>query len=414
MKRDLEGERPMDRLLVGDVGYGKTEIAIRAAFKAVQSGRQVAVLVPTTILAEQHARSFGDRLADFPVAVEVMSRFQTAKEQAVIVEKLKKKQVDIIIGTHRLLSPDVEFAELGLIIVDEEHRFGVKHKERLKQLKLSTDVLTLTATPIPRTLHQSLAGLRDLTLMQTAPRDRSPVLTFVEPFDDALIEEAISRELDRGGQVFFVHNRIETITAIADHLKRVVPRARVAVGHGQMKERELEKVMRQFVEGEVDILGVHAHSSKAGSTSPMPNTMFVNRADHLGLGPAVSAALVASAGRTAGPTATCSSPTAWTRTPSAVWPCSSTTPSSAPATAWPSRTSNCVARVTCLGRSSRASCTRWASTCTCDCSTKPCASSPTAAGRSPGSRPTSLSTSRRTSRTSTSRRRKPSWTYTAD
>ncbi|WP_439643736.1 transcription-repair coupling factor [Gemmatimonas sp.] len=282
VKRDLEGERPMDRLLVGDVGYGKTEIAIRAAFKAVQSGRQVAVLVPTTILAEQHARSFGDRLADFPVAVEVMSRFQTAKEQAVIVEKLKKKQVDIIIGTHRLLSPDVEFAELGLIIVDEEHRFGVKHKERLKQLKLSTDVLTLTATPIPRTLHQSLAGLRDLTLMQTAPRDRSPVLTFVEPFDDALIEEAISRELDRGGQVFFVHNRIETITAIADHLKRVVPRARVAVGHGQMKERELEKVMRQFVEGEVDIL-VSTLIVESGLDVPNANTMFVNRADHLGL-----------------------------------------------------------------------------------------------------------------------------------
>ncbi|WP_425482931.1 transcription-repair coupling factor [Gemmatimonas phototrophica] len=282
VKRDLEGERPMDRLLVGDVGYGKTEIAIRAAFKAVQGGRQVAVLVPTTILAEQHARSFGDRLADFPVVVEVMSRFQTAKEQAVIVEKLKKKQVDIIIGTHRLLSPDVEFAELGLIVVDEEHRFGVKHKERLKQLKLSTDVLTLTATPIPRTLHQSLAGLRDLTLMQTAPRDRSPVLTFVEPFDDALIEEAISRELDRGGQVFFVHNRIETIEAIADHLRRVVPRARVAVGHGQMKERELEKIMRQFVEGEVDIL-VSTLIVESGLDVPNANTMFVNRADHLGL-----------------------------------------------------------------------------------------------------------------------------------
>jgi transcription-repair coupling factor (superfamily II helicase) len=282
VKRDLEGERPMDRLLVGDVGYGKTEIAIRAAFKAVQSGRQVAVLVPTTILAEQHARSFGDRLADFPVTVEVMSRFQTASQQAVVVEKLKKKQIDIIIGTHRLLSPDVEFAELGLIIVDEEHRFGVKHKERLKQLKLSTDVLTLTATPIPRTLHQSLAGLRDLTLMQTAPRDRSPVLTFVEPFDDALIEEAISRELDRGGQVFFVHNRIETIEAIADHLRRIVPRATVAVGHGQMKERELEKIMRQFVEGEVDIL-VSTLIVESGLDVPNANTMFVNRADHLGL-----------------------------------------------------------------------------------------------------------------------------------
>ena len=282
VKRDLESDRPMDRLLVGDVGYGKTEIAIRAAFKAVQGGRQVAVLVPTTILAEQHARSFGDRLADFPVTVEVMSRFQTAKEQAVVVEKLRKKQIDIVIGTHRLLSPDVEFADLGLIIVDEEHRFGVKHKERLKQLKLQTDVLTLTATPIPRTLHQSLAGLRDLTLMQTPPRDRSPVLTFVEPFDDALIEEAISRELDRGGQIFFVHNRIETIEAIADHLRRIVPRAKVAVGHGQMKERELETVMRQFVDHEVDIL-VSTLIVESGLDVPNANTMFVNRADHLGL-----------------------------------------------------------------------------------------------------------------------------------
>ncbi|MCC6242719.1 MAG: transcription-repair coupling factor [Gemmatimonadaceae bacterium] len=282
VKKDLESERPMDRLLVGDVGYGKTEIAIRAAFKAVQSGRQVAVLVPTTILAEQHARNFGDRLADFPVTVEVMSRFQTAKEQAVVVEKLRKKQIDIVIGTHRLLSPDVEFANLGLIVVDEEHRFGVKHKERLKQLKLETDVLTLTATPIPRTLHQSLAGLRDLTIMQTAPRDRSPVLTFVEPWDDALIEEAISRELDRGGQVFFVHNRIETIVAIADHLQRLVPRARVAVGHGQMKERELEAVMARFVEGEVDIL-VSTLIVESGLDVPNANTMLVNRADHLGL-----------------------------------------------------------------------------------------------------------------------------------
>ena len=207
VKKDMEGERPMDRLLVGDVGYGKTEIAIRAAFKAVQSGRQVAVLVPTTILAEQHARTFGDRLADFPIRVECMSRFQTAKEQSLVVADLANKKIDIVIGTHRLLSPDVAFSELGLIIVDEEHRFGVKHKERLKQMKLETDVLTLTATPIPRTLHQSLAGLRDMTLMQTPPRDRSPVLTFVEPWDDALIDEGISRELDRGGQVFFVHNR---------------------------------------------------------------------------------------------------------------------------------------------------------------------------------------------------------------
>ena len=282
VKKDMEGERPMDRLLVGDVGYGKTEIAIRAAFKAVQSGRQVAVLVPTTILAEQHARTFGDRLADFPIRVECMSRFQTAKEQSIVVTDLANKKIDIVIGTHRLLSPDVAFSELGLIIVDEEHRFGVKHKERLKQMKLETDVLTLTATPIPRTLHQSLAGLRDMTLMQTPPRDRSPVLTFVEPWDDALIDEGISRELDRGGQVFFVHNRIETIMAIADHLKRLVPRARVGVGHGQMKERALEEVMRQFVEGELDIL-VSTLIVESGLDVPNANTMFVNRADHLGL-----------------------------------------------------------------------------------------------------------------------------------
>ncbi len=282
VKRDLEGPRPMDRLLVGDVGYGKTEVAIRAAFKAVQSGRQVAVLVPTTILAEQHARSFGDRLADFPVRIEVMSRFQTAKAQGAVLAALAAGTIDIVIGTHRLLSPDVVFAKLGLIIVDEEHRFGVKHKERLKQLKLETDVLTLTATPIPRTLHQSLAGLRDLTLMQTPPRDRSPVLTFVEPFDDALLEEAIGRELDRGGQVFFVHNRIETIEAIADHLRRLVPRARIAVGHGQMKERELEAVMRQFVDGALDVL-VSTLIVESGLDVPNANTMFVNRADQLGL-----------------------------------------------------------------------------------------------------------------------------------
>jgi transcription-repair coupling factor (superfamily II helicase) len=282
VKGDMEGERPMDRLLVGDVGYGKTEIAIRAAFKAVQGGRQVAVLVPTTILAEQHGRTFGDRLADFPVRVEVMSRFQTPKEQALIVQDLNNGKIDIVIGTHRLLSPDVAFEKLGLIIVDEEHRFGVKHKERLKQMKLETDVLTLTATPIPRTLHQSLAGLRDMTLMQTPPRDRSPVLTFVEPFDDSLIEEGIGRELDRGGQVFFVHNRIETILAIADHLKRLVPRARIGVGHGQMKERELEEVMRAFVEGELDVL-VSTLIVESGLDVPNANTMFVNRADHLGL-----------------------------------------------------------------------------------------------------------------------------------
>jgi transcription-repair coupling factor (superfamily II helicase) len=272
----------MDRLLVGDVGYGKTEIAVRAAFKAVQSGRQVAVLVPTTILADQHHRTFSERLADFPIRVAALSRFQTAKEQAAALVELKEKKVDIVIGTHRLLSPDVEFADLGLIVVDEEHRFGVKHKERLKQLKLQTDVLTLTATPIPRTLHLSLAGLRDMTLMQTPPRDRSPVLTHVEPWDDGLIDEGVSRELDRGGQVFFVHNRIETIQAIADHVHRIVPRARTAVAHGQMKERELEEVMHRFVSGEIDVL-VSTMIVESGLDVPNANTMFVNRADHFGL-----------------------------------------------------------------------------------------------------------------------------------
>ncbi len=282
VKKDMESPRPMDRLLVGDVGYGKTEIAIRAAFKAVQSGRQAAVLVPTTILAEQHSRTFADRLADFPVRVETMSRFQTAKEQQALLSDLAAKKVDIVIGTHRILSPDVVFGDLGLLVVDEEHRFGVKHKERLKQLREAVDVLTLTATPIPRTLHLSLAGLRDMTLIQTPPRDRSPVLTFVEPWDDGLIEEGVARELDRGGQVFFVHNRIETIEAIADHVKRLAPRATVGVAHGQMRERDLEAIMGRFVEGEVNVL-VSTMIVESGLDVPNANTMFVNRADRFGL-----------------------------------------------------------------------------------------------------------------------------------
>src|SRR5690606_32537591 len=219
IKSDMERPVPMDRLLVGDVGYGKTEVAVRAAFKAVQGGKQVAVLVPTTILADQHARTFGERLADFPVKVEALSRFRTAKEQKAVLERLAAGEIDVIIGTHRLLSPDVRFKDLGLLVVDEEHRFGVRHKERLKVLRLTVDVLTLTATPIPRTLHLSLAGLRDLVLIETPPRDRSPILTFVEPWDDGLLEEAFARELDRGGQVFVVHNRIETIETIAARVR---------------------------------------------------------------------------------------------------------------------------------------------------------------------------------------------------
>jgi transcription-repair coupling factor (superfamily II helicase) len=282
VKGDMERPVPMDRLLVGDVGYGKTEVAVRAAFKAVQAGKQVAVLVPTTILAEQHGRTFAERLADYPVRVEVLSRFRTAREQKTALARLGSGQTDIVIGTHRLLSRDVIFKDLGLLVVDEEHRFGVRHKERLKELRLSVDVLTLTATPIPRTLHMSLTGLRDLTLIETAPRDRSPVLTFVEPWDDGLIEEALARELDRGGQVFFVHNRIETIDTIGARVRRLAPRARVAVAHGQMPADALEAAMRGFVNGEVDIL-VSTMIVESGLDVPNANTMVVHDAYRFGL-----------------------------------------------------------------------------------------------------------------------------------
>ena len=283
VKRDMERARPMDRLLVGDVGYGKTEVALRAAFKAVQAGKQVAVLAPTTILAEQHGRTFRERLADYPVRIEVLSRFRGPSDTRRVVQGLERGEVDLVIGTHRLLSRDVRFHDLGLLIVDEEHRFGVRHKERLKALKLAVDVLTLTATPIPRTLHLSLAGLRDLTLLETPPKDRSPVLTFIEPWDDALIEEALARELDRAGQVYFVHNRIETIDTIAERVRTLAPpRARIAVAHGRLKEAQLDDVMARFVRAEVDIL-VSTMIVESGLDVPNANTMIVNRADQFGL-----------------------------------------------------------------------------------------------------------------------------------
>ena len=282
VKKDMERPVPMDRLVVGDVGYGKTEIAVRAAFKAVQGGKQVAVLVPTTVLAEQHGRTFVERLADFPVKVEVLSRFRTAKEQKKALGELAAGTIDIVVGTHRLLSKDVEFKDLGLLVIDEEHRFGVKHKEMIKAIKLAVDVLTLTATPIPRTLHMSLAGIRDLSLIETAPRDRSPILTFVEPWDDGLLEEAFARELDRGGQVFMVHNRIETIETIAARVRALSPRARVAVGHGQMSADDLEAVMQKFVVGDLDIL-VSTMIVESGLDVPNANTMVVHDAHRFGL-----------------------------------------------------------------------------------------------------------------------------------
>ena len=283
VKRDMERPRPMDRLLVGDVGYGKTEVAVRAAFKAVQSGKQVAVLAPTTILAEQHGRTFRERLADYPVRIEVLSRFRGPGDTKRVLAQLKHGELDIVIGTHRLLSKDVTFHDLGLLIVDEEHRFGVRHKERLKALKLAVDVLTLTATPIPRTLHQSLARLRDLTLLETPPKDRSPVLTFVEPWDDGLLEEALARELSRGGQVYFVHNRIETIATIAQRVETLAPAgARIAVAHGQLKERALDEIMGRFVAGAVDVL-VCTMIVESGLDVSNANTMVVDRADQLGL-----------------------------------------------------------------------------------------------------------------------------------
>lgn len=282
VKRDMESRRPMDRLLCGDVGYGKTEVAIRAAFKAVQDGKQVAVLVPTTILAGQHLTTFRERLADFPVRVEVLSRFKSRAEQQAVVNELARGDVDVVIGTHRLLSPDVVYRELGLVIIDEEQRFGVKHKEKLRKLRSVVDVLTMTATPIPRTLYFSLSGIRDMSLIQTPPRDRIPVVTAVTIFDEDLIRDAIRREVDRGGQVFFIHNRVETIDEVGRLVQRLAPEARVQVAHGQMPEADLDRVMQRFFDGDIDVL-VATTIVEAGLDVPRANTLIVNRADRFGL-----------------------------------------------------------------------------------------------------------------------------------
>ena len=282
VKHDMENPRPMDRLICGDVGFGKTEVALRAAFKAVQDGKQVAVLAPTTILVEQHRRTFQERLADFPVRIEALSRFRTRREQEEILAGLRSGEVDIALGTHRLLSPDVAFRDLGLLIVDEEQRFGVRHKERLKKLRTTVDVLTLTATPIPRTLQLSLAGVRNLSLIRTPPRDRLAVMTQAIPWSDHLISGILARELDRGGQVFFLHNRIETIHTVAERVRRLAPEARTEVAHGQMKAGELEGVMRRFINRETDIL-VCSSIIENGLDVPNANTLVVDRADRFGL-----------------------------------------------------------------------------------------------------------------------------------
>jgi transcription-repair coupling factor (superfamily II helicase) len=281
-KIDMEKDQPMDRLVCGDVGYGKTEVAVRAAFKAVQDGKQVAVLVPTTILAEQHYFTFSERLEKFPVKIEVLSRFRTAREQKKIVEHIKTGQVDIVIGTHRLISKDIEFKNLGLLVVDEEQRFGVRHKERLKHLRVNVDVLSLSATPIPRTLHMSLIGVRDMSLINTPPRDRLPVETETMEFDPKFIREAILYEMQRGGQVFFVHNRVESIYTMAARLADIVPEADIVVGHGKMKGMELENVIMDFMRKKYHVL-VSTMIIEAGMDMPNVNTIFINRADRFGL-----------------------------------------------------------------------------------------------------------------------------------
>ena len=282
VKADMESAKPMDRLVCGDVGYGKTEIALRAAFKAVMDGKQVAVLVPTTVLAQQHYATFSQRLSAFPTRVEVLSRFRTQQEQRNVVERLADGKVDICIGTHRLIQRDVRFKELGLVIVDEEQRFGVAHKERLKRMREEVDVLTLTATPIPRSLHMALAGVRDMSTMETPPEERLPIKTYVSENSDALIREAILREIDRQGQVYFLHNRVYNIDYMARHIGRLVPEARVGVGHGQMNEGELEDVMLEFAEGKLDVL-VCTTIIESGLDIPNVNTLIINRADTLGL-----------------------------------------------------------------------------------------------------------------------------------
>ena len=282
IKRDMESTTPMDRLLCGDVGYGKTEVAMRAAFKAVMDGKQVAFLAPTTVLAFQHQKTLSERVAGFPVTVEMVSRFRSKAEQDQIIADLAAGRIDIIVGTHRLLSKDVQFKDLGLLVVDEEQRFGVAHKERIKQLRRKVDVLTLSATPIPRTLNMSLVGIRDMSLIETPPKDRLSIQTNVMKFDSHVIAQAVRHEMERGGQVYFVHNRVSSIFSIGALVQRLVPEARVAVAHGQMGEAELEKAMLDFIARKYDVL-LATTIVENGLDIPNVNTIIINHADQYGL-----------------------------------------------------------------------------------------------------------------------------------
>jgi len=278
----MQKNKPMDRLICGDVGYGKTEVALRAAFLSVMDGKQVAVLAPTTILAQQHLQTFRHRFRNYPVKVEMLSRFLTTGESQRVLQELAKGLVDVVVGTHRLLQKNVQFKELGLVVVDEEHRFGVSHKENLKRLRHQVDVMSLTATPIPRTLHMSLVGLRDLSIIETPPLDRLAIHTYIAKYDERVIRDAVLREIQRGGQIFFLHNRVETISRIAQKLADLVPEARIAVAHGQMRPRELEKIMLDFSEERTQLL-VCSAIIESGLDFPNANTIIINRADRFGL-----------------------------------------------------------------------------------------------------------------------------------
>jgi transcription-repair coupling factor (superfamily II helicase) len=281
-KEDMEKGRPMDRLVCGDVGFGKTEVAIRAAFKAIMDGYQVAIMVPTTVLAQQHFETFRERFAPYPVSVEMLSRFRSPAQQKAILQQMAAGQLDLVIGTHRLLSKDVHFAKLGLLVVDEEHRFGGQHKEKLKRFKAEVDVLSMSATPIPRTLYLALMGARDLSVIETPPAERLPIETLVRTYDPELVRKAVNRELERGGQVFYLHNRVQTIDSVAAQLGELVPKARIEIGHGQMSENQLERIMTRFVAGKIDVL-VCTTIIENGLDIPNCNTILIEGADRFGL-----------------------------------------------------------------------------------------------------------------------------------